>query len=1010
MARLNPYRLSLSGRHLIEASAGTGKTFNAVILWIRASIELDLAPHQVLMVTFTRAATAELRERLKLRIEELLTHQAQGQEDPLLEHFLSLGTSAEALRHALILRLQTLDDAAVTTLHGWAGQAIREFDQLLNFEVADELPGLRARALEDAWQATEQALGEQATLLSRIQGNPEKTLESLGSLFNYKARKLTPTETFEQAMASFDQALDAVRGLEFPNRGAPPKSERDAIMGGIQARDPAQISRVKTAKFEPAFLDLIQAARVVVGVVQRLLFQRWSDQFEMLKRTTGQVEADDQVLQLKQACSDPAFAQALAQRWPVALVDEFQDTDPDQLAILQQVYDAAGCLMMIGDPKQALYSFRGGDIAAYQRARRWVDADNIHSIDQCFRMSKAMVQALNDAYQQQPDPFSGATHYHRIDAGKDAGSLQHNGQEMAPVQWLAGEHPIQASADACAHLLQARVLKPDGTPLVPGDMAILVNAWSDGIELRKALAGYGIGARVRANHARDSEGFTGFMRFAHACAHPRDSVLGRALVPCLISGIAPKRWAADPKLALALMQRIQKAAALWEHKGAIAAARAFIYSGPDFDALQGSDQGLACIAEFLDLAEQCAHRSATDTLGWCTRPARQKTYAPIPSDDAAVIITTIHSSKGLEYPVVILPKAPKPKKPSIRIHSDGRYTQIDLAPDDAQREAALRDAWAESQRLLYVAATRAQHLLLMHRTPKCLLGIEWPESCAPSFVPQPRATHLQPPTLPDLPPGYDGRALSDNWRVHSFSGWIAGLDLAHSARGDHDLEGAAGDYPKGPQAGDVLHRLLDWRLQGLLSIERATPLLNALEVADIPATLDWIEQIVQAPIVPSGHAIADCANLPEMDFHFALGAVDGRAFDQAVQRHWSLPPRNALPADYLHGLMKGSLDVTLRADGRYWVLDYKSNYLGQAQDYTAQAMDSQIAQHRYDVQAAIYLVALHRLLKQRLADYQPQQHLGGAIYQFVRVPSACRIWSITPQAILELEALLCPPT
>ncbi len=1013
MARLDPYQLPLNGRHLIEASAGTGKTYNAVILWIRASIEQDLMPHQVLMVTFTRAATAELRERLKLRIDELLANQTQGNADPLLSHFESIGIQGERLRHTLIQRLQTLDDAAVTTLHGWAGQAIREFDRLLSFEVSDHLPHLRAQALERAWQQTEQQLGERKRWLTQALRNPQKCLASggLGSLFNYKARQIQPAITLDQALQAFNAQLDATQNLDSSFKGGPTKANREALAQACQMRDPIAAAEVKPAKFAAEFVQLIESACQVRGVIQRMLFLNWDDQLSALKTSTRQVEADDQVLQLKQALSDPDFAQALCDRWPVALVDEFQDTDPDQLQILQRVYDDRGCVLMIGDPKQALYSFRGGDIAAYQKARSWVDPNNIHSIDQCFRMSAAMVDALNSAYQQQPDPFSGATQYQAISAGQDAGSLSRQGSVLAPLHWLAGEDkPEVLAARACADLLQSKTLKPDGKPLQPGDIALLVNSWAEGAKLRRELTQFGLGARLRVKHSRDSEGHQGFIRFVQACAAPRDSALGRALVPYRISGIAPDRWKPDPKLALEMMQRIQRSADLWEQKGAIAAARAFVFSGPDFDQLQGSDEGLACITEFLDLAEQAEARSAIDTLRWCQRPDRGAANAPIPSDDAAVVITTIHSSKGLEYPVVILPKAPNKSAGAWRVHSDGRNTHIDLAPDEAAQALSLRDAHAEGQRLLYVAVTRAKHLLLMHRDEKSLVGMEWPENCASTFTPQARPQGFSSPTQAELPPGYDGRALNDNWRIHSFSGWVAGMDLAHGSRSDHDLPGAAGEYPKGAQAGDVLHRLLDWRIQGTLTPERADPLLAGLGVEDTVATMAWIESIVTTPVLPGGLSIQEVPALPEMDFHFALGQVDGQAFDAAVQHHWSLPSRTNLPGDYLQGLMKGSLDLTLQADGRYWVLDYKSNFLGSQADYTQDAMQQQIAQHRYDVQAAVYLVALHRLLKLRLPDYDPATHLGGAIYHFVRVPTATCVWSITPQAIGELEELLCPST
>ena len=1014
MARLDPYRLPLSGRHLIEASAGTGKTYNAVILWIRASLEWDLMPHQVLMVTFTRAATAELQQRLQQRIDSLLAHLDRPEDDPLAAHLLSQFDQDE-LQHKLLLRLQTLDDAAVTTLHGWAGQAVREFDRLVPFEVSDALPALKARAMETVWAECEAALGERALWLTQSLGSPEKALTTLGNLFNFKARALQPSVSIDEAQALALAELHQSDVDQIEAHKKPAKPHRETLRQAIEHGDLMAIANIGDShKFITPFSDLIQACKRLQGALWRDLFLRWEHQFEQTKTLQRLAEPDDQVKRLRDALGDAEFAQTLAERWPVALVDEFQDTDPDQLAILQRVYDGRGTLLMIGDPKQALYSFRGGDIAAYQRARRWVDADNIHSIDQCFRMSEALVAGLNQAYEQQPDPFSGDADYQSIDAGRDEGALILQGQAMAPIQWLevskASKDALEKAANACAALLQAGASKPDGQRLRPGDIAILVNRWDDGKALREALAPFGIGARLKAQHARGGEGYQSFAHFALACAEPSDSRKARATVPYAVSGIHRSRWSDfrdQPDATLALMQRIQHCHEQWLQKGPLAAARAFVHSGPDLDQLQSQEFGLAAIAEFLDLAERIDAPHPMDAVRWCRRPDRNKQHMPQPSDNEAVVITTIHSAKGLEYPVVLVPVAPSTKKSAFFIQSDGQQTLIDLAPEPHSQARQQQQAEAEAQRLLYVAVTRAKHFLILGGSEKCQLGQHWRREAAVPFALTPRGTKSASQDAPlAIPPGLDNPYLNDAWRVHSFSGWIQGVDLPRAERADHDLDGPAGRYPKGPQAGDLLHRLLDWRLQGQLSTERATPLLTALGVSEADDILAWIEDIVQAPILPGQHCLAEVTTLPEMDFHLALGRVNAETVDRIIQADWPMAHRTPLPKEQLVGLMKGSLDVTLEADGRYWVLDYKSNFLGSQEDYTEANMLAQVAHHRYDLQAGLYLVALHRLLAQRMPDYQPARHLGGAIYHFVRVPTACVRWEVTPTAIQALDQAL----
>jgi len=203
-------------------------------------------------------------------------------------------------------------------------------------------------------------------------------------------------------------------------------------------------------------------------------------------------------------------------------------------------------------------------------------------------------------------------------------------------------------------------------------------------------------------------------------------------------------------------------------------------------------------------------------------------------------------------------------------------------------------------------------------------------------------------------------------------------------------------FKRGPVTGNFLHEQLEW-----LSAERfalhtdptlATSLAQRLQHSPYAELADellwWLTEVVRTPL-PGVGAPLDALHTAqaELEFWLPMAGLDTAAVDALCRRRW-LPgvERPALQRSQLHGMLMGFADLVIEHQGRYWVLDYKSNHLG-ADDaaYDAPGLASAMARHRYDVQAAVYLLALHRLLRSRLgARYQPAQHLGGAIYLFVR--------------------------
>jgi exodeoxyribonuclease V beta subunit len=204
-------------------------------------------------------------------------------------------------------------------------------------------------------------------------------------------------------------------------------------------------------------------------------------------------------------------------------------------------------------------------------------------------------------------------------------------------------------------------------------------------------------------------------------------------------------------------------------------------------------------------------------------------------------------------------------------------------------------------------------------------------------------------------------------------------------------------FARGAYAGNFLHELLEWLADHGFALAGDPALQQALlrrcerngwgNRAD--AVLAWLLALVDTPLPPLGVPLSGLGTLlPEMEFWFASPrTTQARRIDQLCRRHLlEGRDRPTLPERELRGMLMGFADLVFESGGRYWVLDYKSNALGDSDaHYHADAMQSAMAQHRYDVQAALYLLALHRLLRLRLGDnYDPARHLGGAVYLFMR--------------------------
>jgi exodeoxyribonuclease V beta subunit len=830
-----------------------------------------------------------------------------------------------------------------------------------------------------------------------------------------------------------------------------------------------------------------------------------------LKRRSGLFGFADMLQRLDVALADPDSGERLAQRlreqFPVAMIDEFQDTSPLQFRIFDRIYRTAEnrpdtALLLIGDPKQSIYGFRGADIHSYLDARR-ATAGRHHVLGTNFRSTQSVVEVVNrwfeipdDAFGYQQDdedplPFQpvgakGRTEVFRTSDGDvSAMTVVHDAilrsqrDAQTHLAALCAEQIVAWLSDQQARFADAE--KGD-KPLQPKDIAVLVRTGKEAAAVREALRARGVASVYLSD--RDSvfasDEAQDLCLWLRGVAEPQDMRRLRAALGTRTVGLSLAELydlATQDELLDARAEQMRELHQTWQSQGVLAMLRQSLHVLQLAGRWRGEPDGERRLTNVLHLAELLqAASSKLDgeqaLIRWLVQQideavsgsasGSEEQTVRLESDEDLVKVITIHASKGLEYPVVCLPFAHSHRvmeadKTPVLQRDDGeggRHWTLDFDKDDTR--VADRDRLREDLRLWYVALTRARHALWVgwsavkrangktcvnhHSAAGHLLGgdneleaavwLDKLQQLMTNDAGQDLSVKLEvaaegvPLTLWKKPAQTTAlrQALSctvridKSWTIASFSRLARDLSsqpLLHMATprpaDDEPPEEATvlpvADAPtgvmapwhafaKGPTAGNFLHDQLEWLAADgfVLDEPKALRLQQRCDNAGYKNQADdvvqWLGRVVARPLRgPNAPLNALGALLPEMEFWLPAGRLHAREVDALCQQHL-LPgvSRPQLPDAQLHGMLMGFADLVFEHEGRYWVLDYKSNHLG-ADDaaYTAQALDAAMAHHRYEVQAALYMLALHRLLRARLGSaYDPAQQLGGAVYLFLR--------------------------
>ncbi|WP_373203929.1 exodeoxyribonuclease V subunit beta [Citrobacter amalonaticus] len=1137
---LDPLRLPLTGERLIEASAGTGKTFTIAALYLRLLLGLGgssafprpLTVEELLVVTFTEAATEELRGRIRSNIHELrIACLRESTDNPLYARLLDEIDDKKQAAQWLLLAERQMDEAAVFTIHGFCQRmlSLNAFESGMLFEqqLIEDESLLRYQACADFWRRHCYPLPREiAEVVFETWKGPQALLADINRYLQGEAPVIKAPPPDDETLASRHQQIvqrinalkqqwcDAVGELEGLmeasgidrrkfNRGNQGKWIEKISAWAQSATQSYQLPEA-LEKFSQRFLeDRTKEGGVVPQhplfvAIDELLAEPLTLRDLMItralaeiretvakeKRRRGELGFDDMLSRLDSALrseSGDALAAAIRTRFPVAMIDEFQDTDPQQYRIFRRIWqhqpDTA--LLLIGDPKQAIYAFRGADIFTYMKARSEVSAH--YTLDTNWRSAPGMVNSVNrlfglmdDAFMFREIPFQPVKYAEKNQSLR----FEFYGEtQPAMTMWLmegesCGIGDYQSyMAQVCAAQIrdwlkaglrgEAMLISGhDARPVSAADISVLVRSRQEAAQVRDALTQLAIPSVYLSN--RDSvfetlEAQEMLWLLQAVMAPEKENTLRSALAASMMGLNArdidmlngnENAWDRVVDEFVGYRQ-------IWQKRGVMPMLRALMSArqiAENLLATAGGERRLTDILHISELLQEAASQLESEhaLVRWLSQHILEpdsnasSQQMRLESDSHLVQIVTIHKSKGLEYPLVWLPFITNFRVQDQAFYHDRNSFEAVLDLSEADESVALAEAerLAEDLRLLYVALTRsvwhcslgvaplvrrrgdkkgdtdvhqsALGRLLQKGEPMDAAGLRAAIDavCDENIVCRiPDAVSMEP--LPgtvaseaSLNARRVQRTPGDNWRVTSYSGLqqrghgiaqdlMPRLDIDATGVGEvvEEPELTPHQFPRGASPGTFLHSLFE-DLDFTQPVEAAW-VQEKLELGGYdadwePVITAWVTAILHAPLNETGVSLSQLSareKQVEMEFYLPISQPLIAENLDALIRQFDPLSAGCPPLEFtqVRGMLKGFIDLVFRHNGRYYLLDYKSNWLGEnSAAYTPEAMAAAMQAHRYDLQYQLYTLALHRYLRHRIADYDYERHFGGVIYLFLR--------------------------
>ena len=1163
---LNPITLPLNQISLIEASAGTGKTYTIGSLYLRLLLKAGennfsrpLNVEEILVVTFTEMATEELKKKIRERITDAidkLTTFSETQDKSAFKNDEFLTALCQDLDifeaiHHLKLAEQNMDLAAIYTIHGFCRRMLMQYafhsGIHFNLELIKDQSDLLVRFANEFWREHFYPLPfEMADFIANELGSPDYVLSLLESdlgknlivdLENQQALSISITEFLHQYLGEYFKDIKALKRFWLESAGkiseliteelnkdyakGEPKSlsrrsyntsrlakwidqvnawandPRDYVLNetlmsyftqsalgekGEEGASPfiapilAELEERTSALMSPDLLRRVILYHYRQGLQQKLLDYKLNHQEKSF---------DDLLRLFCEALQGPQgneLAEMIRFQYPFAMIDEFQDTDSQQYAIFSKIYrdnlEKNTGFIMIGDPKQAIYRFRGADIFTYLKASD--EAQSRFELTKNYRSEKHLVDGVNALFDFPQSPFIYQNiKFTAVDSRDDHLRFYLNGKaepayrfyltesdkvnktEMAKICAISIQHWLKSAAENQAVFQNEDTCKT----LQAANIAVLVKNRYEAADVIQELQKLDIASVYLSDQSSvfDSHVAVELLRILKACLNVAERPILNAIATALFGLNAAdihqiqqneadwQRWADS----FAQYQQT------WQRQGILVMLHQILLEQGISERLLSQATGERDLTDFLHLAEilqQAAtlHESEAALLSWFEKQiqgeGRQEAQIRLESERQLVKIVTIHKSKGLEYDLVWLPFLAVPSKiptaGDINVYYSKERDETLWDMENRNLNALYEETFAEELRLLYVALTRAKyqmafalpaqfdkkwnalHYVLSQGEIGKEIALSAPkdtEILLQAFKEkmQDNVEICTKPNIKALPAlsintkNDDLKAaeftgnIEQDWRITSFTSIEQGhtesagkKHVVFDDTKDYDSQNSIEistallnenesnilDLPRGKQVGTALHRHFEnCYFSDLANTEEIDKLRQSLHLDETftEPLQNWLQQISHTPLSNEiGIALADLANkdcIKEMPFYLAIREhFDVEAFNRALKAHHHLPSE-PLQFEQIQGMVRGSIDLVFRHNGKYYLVDYKSNFLGSTlSSYNQEALKKEMLHSHYDWQYLIYTLALHRYLQSIVPHYDYSRDFGGVFYLFLR--------------------------
>lgn len=1164
MKPIEIFGLKPSTRVLIEASAGTGKTFTIAALFVRFIAEGKVKVDELLVVTFTKAATKELKARIYERLRdcrELLMHPDRELTDNFEKEFLNYFINVPEALPRIQEAISNFDDVTISTIHGFCQSVLSEHILISGIPVdwkIEETNVILEETVQDYWRCFMSEKRNSAQdelffeLFREIARTPEYLLSLAESVISKPYSKIEPHRTtLPEPGPVLDTFISMKREISLiwinEKEGICDELIKSNLKGFTQRnldKWSAEIDKLTETdsidsinfkyleKFSKSYHDdpenYKKAGRK--KILKRDFYTLCEELLELTKsfgdlktaflldildtlqknyekkRKTGSSVTYDDLLNIMaeslEGINGSYFAAKLRKKFPVALVDEFQDTDPVQYKIFSLIYpksDNSASLIMIGDPKQAIYEFRGADVFAYMQARNEAAAESRFTLNNNYRSNPMVIESVNKLFSKKKDAFIiDEFDFYSAGYGNISNYLMGSDQKAFPMHFIINrenETEYQNKQqlrkriyrDVALRITELikkginELLMINDKPLSAGDIAVLVNSHQEGENIQEELKKLNIkSVKISRQNVFDTPEAYRIQLLLESATDAGSSRSVRKLMMSGFRGLNLSVFPSDDEEEVnVLLEELQIFRQKFANEGFYPAFRWLLFekNGLLFiSELDDTDRVISNIFQIADLcskAEQEFSLQIEGLLNWLTQKRkeeqtkRDEDQLRLENDSGLVKITTVHNSKGLSFPIVFSPflwnttlKSDLP----VTYHrkESGDYNQIlDFSFSDSEKkEIALRESLiektAEEVRKTYVAITRARYANYVYlgvsqdtcfsglgailsgrrklqpyfdtgsnlKKGEGVLNAKYYSSCLEELAAENPGlfsfSELNDQSLDGIKfdSGENGKVhpakfhafhrLNSSKSLFSFSSlmvsdggsvyqpdydeWTTGI-IQNKKNGEAHTYSLF-DFPRGASAGTIIHKVFESQVYGdqdhsVLAAEIESILeRNRMEKRWTESLLKMVRDVSYSDLYTEANEVVRLNKLrlddqlSEMEFQLKSDEPSQKEVESLIRKGVAAKVKNR-PAS--RSFMKGFIDLVVWQNNKAYIVDYKSNYLGdQFDDYNKTKLSEEIREKYYDIQYHFYTLALSRYLENRIVDYDYDIHFGGVFYLFVR--------------------------